>query len=108
MVTPASSAPNQVASEEVVWSGKANLVDGAIALGGQLTLTRDALVFKAHRLNLKTGKHTTLLSAVREISFSGINRTTLALEGGEKVTYVVFRRKPLAGKIRAITGLGHV
>jgi hypothetical protein len=91
---------------DVLWSGRANFIDGAIAIGGKLALTRTALIFTAHRLNLKTGTHEVRVTAVRDVSFSGINRISIVLTDGEVVTHVVFRRKLLAQRIREVAGLG--
>jgi hypothetical protein len=91
---------------DVLWSGRANLMEGSIALGGRLALTRTALVFRTHRLNPKTGTHTTPVAAVLDVTFGGINRISVVLPDNEVVTYVVFRRKLLAQQIRLAAGLG--
>lgn len=78
---------------------------GAIALGGRLTLTREALVFKTHNVNLLTGTHTTPVDAIRGVTCSGINKISVILTDDEVVTYIVFRRKLLARKLREVSGL---
>ncbi|WP_339752477.1 GRAM domain-containing protein [Algoriphagus aquimarinus] len=48
--------PELLTSEEIATEGPANLLRGAEAVGGKLFLTNKRLIFKSHKLNIRTGQ----------------------------------------------------
>ena len=57
----------EASTDREVLKGSANLQRGSETVGGQLTLTKDQLVFEPHRLNIQQGLEKIDLSHISQV-----------------------------------------
>lgn len=90
------------AGEAVVKEGRANLMRGAEAVGGQLALTDRRLIFESHRFNVQTGPTVIALEEVESIEkawtkFAGVlplapNSLAVVTRGGAEHRLALSKR----------------
>ena len=91
--------------KEYLYSGSANLSRGIEGVGGKLELTRDAIIFKPHALNIQREELYIALADVKEIAqASSLGIVPNAINIGtdiDEFKFVVHNRKEWLDRITA-------
>ena len=95
--------------EGTIYEGAANHFIGIESVGGKLYLTKEALIFVSHKLNIQTHE---MVIPIEEIASYALcnnlgfvpNGLTIYTKSGRSEKFVVNKRKVWVEKIRALCG----